>query len=76
MRPAYNWALSEWRRQYADHQEAHKASTDPDGVPPKPSPNGLVHLFTVLRQAGRLPSWAQEPLALTRNRAVRDVDHA
>ena len=33
-----------------------------------------MHLFTVLREAGRLPSWAQEPL--TRNRAGRDVDHA
>ena len=44
--------------------------------PPKPSLNSIVHLFTVLRQAGRLPSWAQEPLALTRNRAVRDVDLA
>ena len=75
-RLTYNWALSEWRRQYADHREARDASSDPGGVPPKPSANGLVHLFTVLRQAGRLPSWAQEPLALTRNRAVRDVDHA
>ena len=75
-RLTYNWALSEWRRQYADYREAHEASTDPDAVPPKPSANGLVHLFTVLRQAGRLPSWAQEPLALTRNRAVRDVDLA
>ena len=75
-RLTYNWALSEWRRQYADYREAHEASTDPAAMPPKPSANGLVHLFTVLRQAGRLPSWAQEPLALTRNRAVRDVDHA
>ena len=65
-RLTYNWALSEWRRQYADHREARDASSDPGGVPPKPSANGLVHLFTVLRQAGRLPSWAQEPLALTR----------
>ena len=62
-RLTYNWALSEWRRQYTDHREARDASSDPRGVPPKPSANGLVHLFTVLRQAGRLPSWAQEPLA-------------
>ena len=48
-RLTYNWALSGWRRQYAEHREAHEASTDPDRVPPKPSANGLVHLFTVLR---------------------------
>ncbi len=75
-RLTYNWALSEWLRQYADHREALAASADAAGGPPKPSQKGLVHLFTVLREAGRLPSWAQEPLALTRNRAVRDVDHA
>ena len=60
----------------ADHCEALAALSDAASAPPKPSRNGLVHLFTVLREAGRLPSWAQEPLALTRNRAVRDVDHA
>ena len=73
-RLTYNWALSEWLRQYADHREALAALSDAASAPPTPSRNGVVHLFTVLREAGRLPSWAQEPL--TRNRAGRDVDHA
>ena len=76
VRLTYNWALSEWRRQYADYLAEHAASEDPASSPPKPSLNGIVHLFTVLRKAGRLPSWAHAPLALTRNRAVRDVDRA
>lgn len=75
-RLTYNWALSEWLRQYADHREALAALSDAASAPLKPFRNGIVHLFTVLREAGRMPSWAQEPLALTRNRAGRDVDHA
>ena len=68
--------MSEWLRQYPDCRAEHAASEEPQSPPPKPSLNSIVHLFTVLRQTGRLPSWAQEPLALTRNRAVRDVDRA
>ena len=64
-RLTYNWALSEWLRQHADHREALAALSDAASAPPEPFRNGLVHLFTVLREAGRLPSWAQEPLALT-----------
>ena len=76
VRLTYNWAFSEWLRQYADYRAEHAASEDPESGPPKPSLNGIVHLFTVLRKASRLPSWAHAPLALTRNRAVRDVDRA
>lgn len=48
-RLTYNWALSEWLRQYADYRDAHGASNDPASARPKPTQNGLVHLLTVLR---------------------------
>ncbi len=76
VRLTYNWALSEWLRQYGDYRAEQAASEEPESPPPKPTRNSIVHLFTVLRKAGRLPSWAHTPLALTRNRAVRDVDLA
>ena len=75
-RLAYNWALSEWARQYTDHRAGVGAWDDPDTPQPTPSAYRIVRIFTALRRANRLPSWASETLALTRNRALIDVDRA
>ena len=75
VRLTYNRALSEWERQYADHR-AGPAWNDPTATQPQPTRREIVRLFTALNEAGRLPSWAAEPPAHTRNRVVRDVERA
>jgi len=72
VRLTYNWALSEWERQYADHRAGRPAWNDPTATQAQPTRREIVRLFTKLNEAGRLPSWAAEPPAHTRNRAVRD----
>ncbi len=76
VRLTYNWALSEWERQYADHRAGRPAWNDPTATQAQPTRREIVRLFTTLNEAGRLPSWAAEPPAHTRNRAVRDVERA
>ena len=76
VRLTYNWALSEWERQYDDHRAGLPAWSDPTATQPQPTRREIVRLFTTLNEAGRLPSWAAEPPAQTRNRAVQDVERA
>ena len=73
-RLTYNWALSEWDRQYADHRAGLPAWKDP--TQPQLTGRAIAHLFRILREAGRLPDWAAEPPARTRNRVVQDVERA
>ena len=49
---------------------------DPTQPQPQPTGRAIAHLFRILREAGRLPDWAAEPPARTRNRVVQDVERA